>query len=179
MGKTRRRFADRPRITIRALMWFVLVVALSNGLCMMYARWLHASAFPIERIWRAELLVFFFLNANALLVSLYLFYAPWWGGKTRREVLKESIPGFVFNVALQSMMAVRESAVPLARTIVSILLILLVLVSLIVAAVLSVRLLHKSRSGMPGFVAPPAAGPRSRRAPEAGAVWPEPSRLPG
>ena len=34
VGNKPRRFADCPRITIRALMCLVLIIALSNGLCM-------------------------------------------------------------------------------------------------------------------------------------------------
>ena len=32
--------------------------------------------------------MFLLVNATALSFSLYVFYAPWWGGKSRREWLK-------------------------------------------------------------------------------------------
>jgi hypothetical protein len=77
VGKKARRFAERPRITTRALMWFVLIVALFNGLCMFLARRLHSSGLPIDQANRQGIFVFVLLNGLALILCLHIFYCPW------------------------------------------------------------------------------------------------------
>jgi hypothetical protein len=105
VGNRPRRFADRPRITIRALMCLVMAMALCNGLCMMLVRQLRASGLPTERIHRMEVVLSLFLNAYALGISLYVFYAPWWKGMSRREWLKDyltrRVPFFILFMAAQ------------------------------------------------------------------------------
>jgi hypothetical protein len=113
VGIKPRRFADRPRITIRVLMCLVLIVALSNGLCMTLARQLHAPGLPTEVIRRQEMALFLFLNANALVMSLYAFYAPWWNGKSRREWLKDyltrRVPFFIVFAGVQLLIRTQKA----------------------------------------------------------------------
>jgi hypothetical protein len=78
---------ERPRVTIGAICWFVLVVALVNWLFVLGRSRLD-SGLPPESGYRAELLEIAFYNAIALVLCLGFFYAPWLTGKTRREFVK-------------------------------------------------------------------------------------------
>ncbi len=113
VGNKPRRFADCPRITIRALMCLVLIIALSNGLCMMLARQLHVPGVPTGVIRRQEMALFLLLNAIALFMSLYVFYAPWWQGKSRGEWLKvylsRRIPFFIFFAGVQVLIRAQKA----------------------------------------------------------------------
>ena len=66
-------------------MWFVLIVALVNGLVAMVAGRLRATEMPIEQIHQQEVAAFLVVNAYTFALCWFSFYDPWWRGKTRRE----------------------------------------------------------------------------------------------
>ena len=65
---------------------------------------------------RQEMALFLFLNAIALFMSIYVFYAPWWQGKSRGEWLKiylsRRIPFFVFFAGVQVLIRPRKRMRP-------------------------------------------------------------------
>lgn len=85
VGKMSGQSLERPRITIHSLMWFVLIVALVNGLVMMVARRLRATAIPIEQSHQQEVIALLVVNAYTFLFCVFSFYDPWWRGKSRHE----------------------------------------------------------------------------------------------
>ncbi len=121
-------------------MWFVLVVAIFNGFFPMIAREMRASGRPVEQIRRGETMAFIVINGIALSWSLYVFYAPWWKGKSRWEWFKAYLPRllvpFIFVLVLRILTRWQDEA----SLSVLILLLLLVTGPVLLAAGLSVEI---------------------------------------
>lgn len=102
-SKKERRYPHPPRITLRVLLAFVVVMALFNvQLPFMRQNRAYASI-PIDVILHRELASFLILNGFGLLVSLWLFYAPWLSDKSPGEYYRTFIPSILFISMVMSL----------------------------------------------------------------------------
>ena len=101
---------------------------------------MRASGRPVEQIRRGETMAFIVINGIALSWSLYVFYAPWWKGKSRWEWFKAYLPRllvpFIFVLVLRILTRWQDEA----SLSVLILLLLLVTGPVLLAAGLSVEI---------------------------------------
>jgi hypothetical protein len=149
VDETSRRSAVRPRITIHALMWFVLIVALVNGLIVMVARRLRATGTPSEQTHQQEVAAFLVVNAYTFALCWFSFYDPWWRGKTRREWFRRlliSMPcWFLFAFALLCVVAASLPAGIVLRLL-PVFIVLFVLGPLMLAVGISIEIWRVVRS---------------------------------
>ncbi len=88
MEKPRRRFPDRPRVTIRGLLWVVLAAALFSGFVVLRLQPEFALGKPIEEMKFRAMTQMIVVNCMVLLMSLLIFYGPWFLDMSRSEFLK-------------------------------------------------------------------------------------------
>jgi len=88
LGKQKRRFPDRPRVTIRVLLWVVLAAAFFSGFVVLLLKRRFALGTPIEEIEFQAMILLIPGNGMVFLMSLLIFYGPWSVDMSRSEFLK-------------------------------------------------------------------------------------------